>query len=55
MCACYNLLKLWRAVLAGVARWKGRGTPCFNPLERSEAEPPRLSSPNRGAVTPTTR
>ena len=26
MCACHNLLKLWRAVLAGVARkWK-RGT-----------------------------
>jgi len=26
MCACHNLLKLWRAVLAGVARWKGRNT-----------------------------
>jgi len=27
MCACHNLLKLWRAVLAGVAKWKGRNTP----------------------------
>ena len=26
LCACHNLLKLWRAVLAGVARWKGRNT-----------------------------
>jgi hypothetical protein len=24
MCAAHNLLKLWRAVVAGVARWKGR-------------------------------
>ena len=31
MCACHNLLKLWRAVLAGVTRWKGRNTPLPQP------------------------
>ena len=31
LCACHNLLKLWRAVLAGVARWKGRDTPLPQP------------------------
>ena len=31
MCACHNLLKLWRAVLAEVTRWKGRGTPLLQP------------------------
>ena len=31
LCACHNLLKLWRAVLAGVTRWKGRNTPLPQP------------------------
>ena len=35
ICACHNLLKLWRAVLAGVARWKGRDTPRLEQGARS--------------------
>jgi len=27
LCACHNLLKLWRAVKAGIARWGGNWEP----------------------------